>query len=97
MFAAISGGMGTKLKMLPLMGTLMKYSKITLKDYAEQFTDPFLRKAIATIQYDLPEAPVVIALIFLATLNNGDGGWPMEAPWCSQETLNNAIWGLEEK
>ncbi len=77
LFAAMSGGMGTKLKMLPLMGTLIKYSKITLKDYAEKFSDPFLRKAFSTIQYDLPEAPVVIALIFLATLNNRDGGWPI--------------------
>ena len=63
--------------MLPLMGALMKYSKITLKDYAEKFSDPFLRKAFATIQYDIPEVPVVITLIFLATLNNGDGGWPI--------------------
>ncbi len=77
LFAAMSGGMGTKLKMLPLMGTLMKYSKITLKDYGQQFTDPFLQKAFPTIQYDLVDAPVVIALIFLATLNTGDGGWPI--------------------
>ena len=54
LFAAMSGGIGTKLKMLPLMGSLMKYSKITLKDFSEQFTDPFLRKAIPTIQYDIP-------------------------------------------
>ena len=73
LFAAMSGGVGTKLRMLPLMGSLMKYSKITLKDYADQFTDPFLRKAFATIQYDIPEVPTVIALIFLATLNKGDG------------------------
>ncbi len=77
LFAAMSGGMGTRLKMLPLLGALMKYSKITLKDYAEKFADPFLRKAFATIQYDIPDVPVVIALIFLATLNNGDGGWPI--------------------
>ena len=63
--------------MLPLLGSLMKYSKITLKDYAKKFSDPFLRKAFATIQYDIPEVPVVITLIFLATLNNGDGGWPI--------------------
>ena len=55
LFAALSGGMGTKIKMLPLMGQLMKYSKITLKDYAEKFVDPFLRKAFATIQYDIPD------------------------------------------
>ena len=77
LFAALSGGIGTKLKMLPLLGSLMKYSKITLKDYAEKFSDPFMRKAFATIQYDIPEVPVVITLIFLATLNNGDGGWPI--------------------
>ena len=77
LFAALTGGVSTKLKMLPLMGALMKYSKITLKDYAEKFKDPFLRKAFSTIQYDIPEVPVVITLIFLATLNNGDGGWPI--------------------
>lgn len=77
LFAAMSGGATTKLKMLPLMRTLMKYSKITLKDYADKFTDPFMKKAFATIQYDIPEAPVVIALIFLATLSQGDGGWPI--------------------
>ncbi len=77
LFAAISGGIGTKLKMIPLMGSLMKYSKITIQEYSKQFTDPFLRKAFATIQYDIPEAPVVITLIFLATMNNKDGGWPI--------------------
>ncbi len=77
LFAAMSGGVGTKLKMFPLMGSLMKYSKVTLKEYADQFTDPFLQKAFATIQYDIPDVPTVIALIFLATLNNGDGGWPI--------------------
>ncbi|MGE5574750.1 MAG: phytoene desaturase family protein, partial [Ignavibacteria bacterium] len=76
-FAAMSGGVGTRLKMLPLMGSLIKYSKVTLKDYADRFTDPFLRKAFATIQYDIPEVPTVIAMIFLATLNNKDGGWPI--------------------
>jgi phytoene dehydrogenase-like protein len=78
LFSALSGGIGTKLKMIPLLGALMKYSKITLKDYAEKFSDPFLRKAFATIQYDIPEVPVVLSLIFLATLNNGDGGWPID-------------------
>jgi phytoene dehydrogenase-like protein len=77
LFSAMSGGVATKLKMLPLMGTLMKYSKITIRDYAEKFADPFMKKAFATIQYDIPEAPVVITLIFLASLSQGDGGWPI--------------------
>jgi phytoene dehydrogenase-like protein len=77
LFSALTGGAIAKLKMLPLMPSLMKYSKITLKQYSEQFSDPFLRKALATIQYDIPEVPTIIALIFLATLNNKDGGWPI--------------------
>lgn len=75
LFAAMSGGFGTRIRMLPLLGSLMKYSKITLTDYAQGFSDPFLRKAFATIQYDIPDVPVVIPLIFLATMNKGDGGW----------------------
>ena len=77
LFAAMSGGARAKLKMLPIISSLMKYSKVTLKEYANQFTDPFLRKAFSTIQYDISEVPTVIALIFLATLNNSDGGWPI--------------------
>jgi phytoene dehydrogenase-like protein len=64
LFSAMTGGAGAKIKMLPLMSTLMKYSKILLKDYSEQFTDPFLHKAFPTIQYDLQEVPVLIPLIF---------------------------------
>ena len=77
LFAGLSGGLGTKLKMLPLVGYLKKYSQVTLKEYADQFRDPFMKKAFATIQYDIPDVPTLIALIFLATLNQGDGGWPI--------------------
>ncbi len=69
----------------------MKYSKITLKDFSEQFSDPFLRKAIATIQYDIPEVPVVITLIFLATLNKGDGGWPIGGSMALSKNIENDI------
>jgi phytoene dehydrogenase-like protein len=77
LFEGLTGGALTKLKMLPLMRSLIKYSKTSLKEYADRFTDPFLRKAFATIQYDIAEVPTLITLIFLSTLNNGDGGWPI--------------------
>jgi phytoene dehydrogenase-like protein len=76
LFAAISGGFGAKLKMLPLMGALTKYSKMSLKEFADRFSNPFLRKAFATTQYNLADVPTVILMIFLATLSQGDGGWP---------------------
>ncbi len=74
---AMTGGALTKLKMLPLMGALMKFGKITIKDYAEQFSDPFLRKALPTIQYDIAEAPTLVPLIFLSVQDKGDAGWPI--------------------
>jgi len=77
LFAALTGGIGTKIRMLPILGSLMKYSKITLDNFAQEFNDSFLRKAIPTIQYDLPQIPTVIPLIFLATMSKGDGGWPI--------------------
>jgi phytoene dehydrogenase-like protein len=75
LFAAMSGGIGTRIRMLPVLGSLMKYSKITVEDYAKGFGDPFLRKAFTTIQYDIPDVPVLIPMIFMATMNKGDGGW----------------------
>ncbi|MGE5637714.1 MAG: phytoene desaturase family protein [Chloroflexota bacterium] len=76
-FAAMSGGIGTKLKMLPLMSLLLKYSKITLQEYAQKFSDPFLRKAFSTIQYDIEDVPVIVPIIFLSMLSVGDAGWPI--------------------
>jgi phytoene dehydrogenase-like protein len=94
LFAAMSGGAATKLKMLPLMSALMKYSKMTLRDFADKFTNPFMRKAFATIQYDIPEVPTVIALIFLATLNQGDGGWPIGGSMALSKNIEQRYLGL---
>ncbi len=77
LFDAMLGGVGAKVKMLPLLSTLMKYGKITVKEYAGKFSDPFLRKAIPTIQYDIPEVPVLVPMIFLSLQNKGDGAWPI--------------------
>lgn len=77
MFAGMSGGFTTVLKMLPITRLLMKYSKITLEDYAQDLNDPFLQKAFPTILYDIAGVPVIMPMIFLSALKKGDGGWPM--------------------
>ncbi|MCW4011146.1 MAG: NAD(P)/FAD-dependent oxidoreductase [Candidatus Bathyarchaeota archaeon] len=76
-FAAMGGGFGTMIRLLPVLRSLMKYSKITVEDYAKGFSDPFLQKAFPTIEYDVPGVPVLIPMIFLSALNKGDGGWPI--------------------
>lgn len=76
-FGAMSGGLAARIKLLPVLGLLSKYSKITLEDYAKEFNDPFLRKAFPSIQYDLSDIPLIIPIIFLAEMNKGDGAWPI--------------------
>lgn len=77
LFDAMLGGIGAKIKMLPMMGLLMKFGKTNINAYAKKFSDPFLRKAIPTIQYDIPEVPTLVPLLFLSTQANGDAGWPI--------------------
>ncbi len=76
-FGGMFGGLVGKLKLLPLMRSVMKYRKISLREYAQRFSDPFLRKAFSTIQYDIENVPVLIPVIFLSTLNVSDAGWPL--------------------
>jgi len=77
LFAAMTGGLGARLRLLPVLRSVMKYSKITTEDFAQSFSDPFLRKAFATIQYNLHGVPVLIPMIFLSALSKGDAGWPV--------------------
>ncbi|MDT8781767.1 MAG: NAD(P)/FAD-dependent oxidoreductase [Candidatus Bathyarchaeota archaeon] len=76
-FAAMSGGLGAALKMLPVLPSLIKYSKIPVEKFAENFSDPFLQKAFPTIMYDISGVPTLIPMIFLSALSKGDGGWPV--------------------
>ncbi len=76
-FGSMFGGLSEKLRILPLMSTLMKYGKMNLRDYGEKFSDAFLKKAIPTIQYDISEVPVLVPMVFLSMLNAGDAGWPI--------------------
>ena len=76
-FGAMSGGIIGKLRMLPLMGALMKYGKVNLNDFAQKFSSPFLKKVIPTIQYDIEGVPTLVPMIFLSTLSIGDAGWPI--------------------
>jgi phytoene dehydrogenase-like protein len=61
------------LLMAPLM---IKYGRVTLEQFAERFTDPFLRRAFPTLVYDWPGCPLGMLLVFLGRTHVGDYGWP---------------------
>lgn len=77
-FEMAMGGIRSKLKILPHIFSVMKWGKITLNDYAERFSNEFLKKAFPHVQYNIPgsELPMFPHLLFLAGFKVGDLGWP---------------------
>ena len=65
------------LKLLPLAPALAKWMNVSLAQFAERFTDPFLKRAFPTIQYDFSGIPMLIHLNFLAGCYNKTLGWPV--------------------
>lgn len=66
----------TALKAWPVAGAFMKWSRVTLDQFAERFQDPFLRRAFPTVQYDFADIPMFLHLNFLAGCHNKTLGWP---------------------
>ena len=64
-----------RIKALATVPMLMKYGRITLEQFAQRFTDPFLREFFPTIVYDWPQTPMLILLSFLGRTHVGDLGW----------------------
>ncbi|MGE5549435.1 MAG: phytoene desaturase family protein [Bacteroidota bacterium] len=71
----LMAGPGDMFRLLPNVPAMMKWMRLTLKDFGARFRDPFLRRAFPCVQYDLQEAPVAISLAFLAGMQRGDLGW----------------------
>ncbi len=76
LFSALQGGFLNRLRLLTFLPTLAKWTKVSMAEYAERFSHPFLRKAFSTAQYDISNVPVVINFVFMSGLSNGDLGWP---------------------
>lgn len=70
-------GFGGVLRMLPYAGTVAKWMKPSLGAFAKRFSDPFLRRALPYIQYDMPGIPVGVHLNMLAGMGRQDYGWPV--------------------
>jgi phytoene desaturase len=61
-------------KMLPIMGLLSKYGKITVRDYAAQFKNKLFRAAILSF---MPQQYTMTGyMATLASMHQGDSGFP---------------------
>jgi phytoene dehydrogenase-like protein len=67
---------GAGIKMMPFLRNLMKYSKISIKEFANGFKDPFLRDAFEHC-FGLPDFPIMGLFMTIAWMNNRDAGYPV--------------------
>jgi phytoene dehydrogenase-like protein len=60
----------------PFLRLMSKWKKITVQDYAQRFSDPFLREAFPLLA-DLPGFPMACLLMILAWMHRRSAGYPV--------------------
>ncbi len=75
---AMSGGSFWKMiTIFPSMLPIRKWMKLNMRDFAQRFSDPFLRKAFALLVYSNPDSPLFFHLLRHAGGLNGNIQWPV--------------------
>jgi phytoene dehydrogenase-like protein len=64
------------LKSAPHLRDLEKYSRISTREFARRFSDPFVREAFAVL-FDLPDFPMMALLMTAAWMHNQNAGYPI--------------------
>jgi phytoene dehydrogenase-like protein len=65
-------------KMTPFVPALAKWARLSSREFAERFKHPFLRRAVAQM-FSWEEAPVMMGMMLLAYMHNGNAGFPVGA------------------
>lgn len=63
---------------MPYAPALGKWALQSTRDFAEKFHDPFLRRAVSQM-FSWEEAPVMMGMMLLAFMQNGNAGFPVGA------------------
>ncbi len=66
LFDVMTGSWREWARLLRQAPTAIRWGRLTMRTFAARFRDPFLRQAMATIQYDWTDTPVVLHLNILA-------------------------------
>jgi len=74
--ATLGGSFWTMVPRIPSMLSTRKWSEFNMRNYAERFSDPFLKKAFALLIYSNPDVPVFFHLMRHAGGLSGDIRWP---------------------
>jgi len=74
--SSLLDGIKMGIRMLPFMGSLRKYGKISTEEFAARFSDPLLRQAFSAAIDDLLDMPAMSLMMILAFMHKGDGCFP---------------------
>ncbi len=74
---SLMGTTGGLLKMLPAAIPTLRWFRPTMQQFAQRFSDPFLRQAFPLLEYSLPEVPFAIHLAKHAQGHLGSIQWPV--------------------
>jgi len=87
LFDAMVGSWRDRARLLRHAPTVMRWGRLTMRTFAERFRDPFLRQAMATIQYDWPDTPVFLHLNILAGSAVRRYGFPTGGSLCFSQAI----------
>ena len=79
LFSMQLGGLLRTFRALPRVPLLNRWSRVYVGEFAARFQDPFLRRALIHVMYDMPGevVPMTALLLFTAGLSEKDLGWPV--------------------
>jgi phytoene dehydrogenase-like protein len=69
-------GFASFIAMLPALGLFNKYKNLTIKDFADRFSDPFLRQALVDV-FGYPGFAFLGLPMTLAWMHNHNAGYPI--------------------
>jgi phytoene dehydrogenase-like protein len=64
------------IRMFPFLRLMSKWKKVSAQDYAQRFSDPFLRDALPRIGGQ-PDFPMAVVLMILAWMHSKSAGYPI--------------------
>jgi phytoene dehydrogenase-like protein len=80
-------------KMTPFLLPLAQWALISAKEFARQFRDPFLRRAVPQM-FSWDEAPVMMGMMLLAYMHNGNAGFPAGGSLAFARAIERRYLGL---
>jgi len=75
LYGMIDGSMFL-VRMIPFLRMMSRWKKITIQDYAQRFSDPFLREAFPLLG-NLPGFPMAAVVMILAWMHRKSAGYPL--------------------